>query len=460
MRSIERYLLQWIMGALTVGAMVVVFVTYLVTLDEMNEVYNADLKNVAEALGTYHHAGIGIDGYFVPRSPVRSDVPDPAEIVTVTWTQEGRRVFSSDMRVALPFMSKEALSHVRVAHEEWIVYTDVSPNGVAQAAQRASARSETAEESASKIILPMTGLVFFVAALMVYALRRGLRPLDLASRNVAQRSATSLTPIATEDIPREITPLVSSINELMSQLSLAFANQRRFLADAAHELRTPVTALRLQLQWLQSATDAASRTEAMAELDAGISRSQRLIEQLLQVARHEPEAEQVKTEAVDLSALVRSVVGTMSIKADQFGIDLGAGGDSHVMVDGDASQLTVLLNNLVENALRYTPEGGVIDVEATHSPGRATLRVVDDGPGIPEAEHQRVFERFYRTDDAAKLARDPGGSGLGLAIVKAIAERHRALISLHLRDSGRGLEVRVVFDTTGQDSAHGLQHDA
>jgi two-component system, OmpR family, sensor kinase len=445
MRSIERYLLAWIMGALCLGAVVIVLVTYLITLDEMNEIFDADLKNVAEALGTHHRSGAGPGDADLPRLPARTDVADPAEVVTITWTPDGRRVFSSDPRVAIPFMSREALAQVRVAEDDWIVYTDVSVNGVAQAAQRVSARHATAAESASKTFVPMLGLVVFVAGLMVLALRRGLRPLDMTARNVATRSASSLTPIATLDIPREIAPLVSSINELMGRLSQALATQRRFLADAAHELRTPVTALRLQLQLLKRADDEPSRTEAVAELEAGIDRSQRLIEQLLHVARFEPDGEQLRREPVDLGDLVRAVVGALSVKADHRGVDLGAAGDAGVLVHGDAGQLTALLNNLVENALRYTPQGGVVDVDATRLQGRPMLRVIDSGPGIAASERERVFARFYRSDDAPKRASDPGGSGLGLAIVRAVAERHAAAVTLHTPASGQGLEVRVMF---------------
>lgn len=445
MRSIERYLLAWVMGALCLGAVVIVLVTYLVTLDEMNEIFDAGLKNVAEALGTHHRAGIDPGDPGLPRLPVRTDVADPAEIVTITWTQDGRRVFSSDPRVAIPFMRAEALSQLRVDEEEWIVYSDVSANGVAQAAQRTSARHHTAAESASKILGPTLGLVVFVAGLMVVALRRGLKPLDAAALDVAARSASSLTPIASADFPAEIAPLVRSINGLMGRLSLAFAAQRRFVADAAHELRTPVTALRLQLQLLKRANDEAAGADAVAELEAGIDRSQRLIEQMLHVARFEPDGEVLCQERVDLGELARSVVGAMSVKADHLGIDLGARGDASVMVHGDPGPLRVLLNNLVENALRYTPQGGVVDVEAVLCEGRPTLRVMDNGPGIPEPERERVFVRFYRGEGATAQARDSGGSGLGLAIVQAIAQRHGATVALTTPASGKGLEVRVAF---------------
>ncbi len=445
MRSIERYLIAWVLGALSLGAVAIVLVTYLVTLDEMSEIFDADLKNVAEALGTHHRAGSGPADPELPRLPNRTDVADEDEIVTLSWTPNGRRVFSSDPRVAIPFSDHEALTQVRVADDDWIVYTDVSVNGVAQAAQRASARHAAAAESASSIIVPMLVLVLFVAGLMIVALRRGLKPLDVAARDVATRSAASLAPIPTNDVPGEITPLVVSINELMVRLALALSTQRRFLADAAHELRTPVTALRLQLQLLKRSTDEATRAEFIADLEAGIERSQRLVEQLLQVARFEPDGELMRRERIDLGELVRSVVTAMSVKAEHRQLDLGAAGQDGVLVDGDAGQFTVLLNNLVENALRYTPSGGVVDVEASVLEGRPTLRVIDNGPGIADAEREQVFTRFYRGTQTLGEADEAGGSGLGLAIVKAVADRHGATVTLHTPPSGQGLEVRVAF---------------
>ena len=445
MRSIERYLLAWILGALTLGAVLVALVTYLVTLEEMNEVFDANLKNVAEAVASHRHSGYG-PGADVPLDlPQRTDAPEDAEIVTLTWNRAGQRIFASDPRVKVPFTDSEGLSRPRVDGEDWIVYSSVRAEAVAQAAQRVVSRQEMAEDSAATVFPPMLVLVVVVGGLLVFGLRRGLQPLGSAARDIAARSARALDPIAAGDVPREITPLVTSINDLIARLSIAFSAQRRFLADAAHELRTPVTALKLQLQLLRRSTDEASREEAMAELDAGIGRAQRLIEQLLQVARAEPDGERPRMEPVELGELVRSVVGNLSIKAERHGIDLGASGPAGIVVKGDGNQLIVLLNNLVENALRYTPQGGVVDVEAGRRGEQPELRVIDSGPGIPEPERQRVFDRFYRCEDAPALARDGGGSGLGLAIVQAIAERHGAVVSLHTPASGQGLEVRVAF---------------
>ena len=288
-------------------------------------------------------------------------------------------------------------------------------------------------------------LVLVTGALLVYALRQGLRPLDRAAAHVAMRSATSLEPISAADVPREVAPLVGAINDLMARIGLAFSRQSAFLADAAHELRTPVTALDLQLQLLKRSSDEASRRDAIGELEAGITRSKRLIEQLLQLARSDPEGEAMANASIDLGELVRSVIGTLGVKADQHGIDLGASVAPGVTVQGDLQQLTVLLNNLVENALRFTPRGGMVDVAAELRAGAPVLRVVDTGPGIPEAERARVFERFYRGEHASAWSADAGGTGLGLAIVRAIAGRHGARVSLHTAAGGTGTEVQVAF---------------
>jgi signal transduction histidine kinase len=381
----------------------------------------------------------------LPRPTDETEEAEESEIVTLTWTRAGQRVYASDPGVKLPFIDKEGLSRLQVDGKHWIVYSSVRDDGVAQAAQRVASRKEMAGESAAKVFPPMLALVAIVGGLLVFGLRRGLAPLDTAAKDIAARSATALDPIDARDVPREITPLVASINGLIGRLGTAFAAQRRFLADAAHELRSPVTALRLQLQLLRRSTDEVSRQDAMAELEAGIARSQRLIEQLLHVARTDPEGELTRNERVELDGLVRAVVGNLSIQAEHRGIDLGATTTKAVAIQGDAEQLTVLLNNLVENALRYTPEGGVVDVEVGLRDDVAELRVIDDGPGIPEAERERVFVRFFRGEHATDKARDKSGSGLGLAIVRAIADRHGASVSLHTPASGRGLEVRVAF---------------
>jgi signal transduction histidine kinase len=450
MRSIQRTLLAWVLGALALGSVAVALTSYLLTLQEMGEVFDTDLRNVAQAVSSYHGS---VDPLPDPAPRARDaedgDAAADAAILTQTWAPDGQRRYRSDASVALPITRAEGLSTLRVGGEDWIVYTRVTANGIVQAAQRRTTREALAAEAASKVLLPLALLSLGVGGLLVFGLRRGLRPLDRAARDVAARSETALEPIATHAVPREIEPLVQSINVLLKRLAGALAAQRRFVADAAHELRTPITALRLQLQRVRRSSDASAREQALGELEAGIARSQRLVEQLLQVARAEPDGRALRRVDVDLASLVRATVGRYSQRAELLGIDLGALAEAEVVTRGDPDALGVLLDNLVENALRYTPAGGVVDVEAALFQGQPLLRVVDDGPGIPEAERERVFDRFYRGESAHALARDASGSGLGLAIVRAIAERHGATVSLHTPSSGRGLEVRVRFARAG-----------
>ncbi len=445
MRSLERYLLAWILGALSVGSILLVWVVYVTTLDEMNEVFDVDLKNVATALAGYRAARGGVSSESIGDAAPPVDTPDEAGIVTSTWSLSGARRYGSDLRATVPWVKTAGLSRQHVGTEDWIVYTVALPDGWAQAAQRVSARRETARESAANVIPPMIALVLIVGALLSFALRRGLRPFEAAARSVAERSARSLAPISADDVPAELRPVVSSINGLLSRLSVAFSVQRRFFADAAHELRTPVAALRLQLQLLERSVDDTERREALTDLKAGIDRSQRLIEQFLEVSSGDTDGDARPMEPVDLSELARTVVAGMSLKAMHAGIDLGANGSSGIQLDGHPHQLAVLLTNLIENALRYTPSGGRIDVDISVEHGSPVLRVTDTGPGIPEAERERVFERFYRGEHAREFARDAIGSGLGLAIVRAITERHHATIALGTAPGGQGLVVRVAF---------------
>lgn len=449
MRSIERTLLGWTLGTLALGAFLVSLAVYFYTREEMHEIFDAELQHVAKALASYQqadHQPVQVENIGLP---MRTDVADDSEIVTQSWTAQGQRIFSSNSRVALPFTSVEGLSQPVVGGEAWVVYSTVFTDGVTQAAQRVSSRDEMARESAEKVFLPLVGLTVGIGGLLVFGLRRGFYPLEGAAQDIARRSARSLEPIPVGQVPAEIAPLVSSINELMSRLAVSFAAQRRFLADAAHELRTPVTALRLQVKLLQNSKKESDWARALQDLEAGVNRSQRLVEQLLHIARTEPDGETSRVELIDLIGLVRSVVENFSIKALHIGIDLGAttsGSDATgIVVAADSEQITVLLNNLVENALRYTPAGGVVDVEASFRNGVPELRVVDNGPGISEREQARVFDRFYRGVDAAAQAHDGGGSGLGLAIVRAIAERHNAHVSLQTPDGGKGLMVVVRF---------------
>jgi two-component system OmpR family sensor kinase len=240
-------------------------------------------------------------------------------------------------------------------------------------------------------------------------------------------------------MPDEVAPLVDTLNALLSRLDTALTAQRRFVADAAHELRTPLTAIKLQAQIAQRSPDAKERQQALAELEAGVERAGHLVSQLLQMARLEPEGARGEATAVRLDELMKSVVGAFSAQAEARHIDLGITEASPVELIGRPDNLRVMLNNLVDNALRYTPPGGRVDLALALAGDRAILTVSDNGPGIPAEDRGPVFERFHRLAGG-----DIPGSGLGLAIVREVVHQHHAGIALD-ETPGGGLTVRIDF---------------
>jgi two-component system OmpR family sensor kinase len=249
-----------------------------------------------------------------------------------------------------------------------------------------------------------------------------------------------LRPLPAEGWPREVTPLVGALNALLGRLDGALDAQRTFVADAAHELRTPLAAVHLQAQLAERAHGEPERRTALDALRGGLKRATRVVEQLLALAREDHAALAAKRESVDLAALARDVVAEHAGLAAAKDVDLGAEPLEAAAVDGDRASLATLAANLVDNAIRYAPPGGRVDVSVERIDGAPALIVRDDGPGIPADERAHAFERFARGRRA-----DVPGSGLGLAIVKRIAERHGATVTLNDNPRGRGLEVVVRF---------------
>jgi len=240
-------------------------------------------------------------------------------------------------------------------------------------------------------------------------------------------------------LPDEVAPLVGALNALLQRLSSSRDAQRAFVSDAAHELRSPLTALKLQLQLLQRAPDADARDAAIATLGEGIERAARLVEQLLTLARSEPGASAAPFEQSDLSALVRSAVSDVVPLAHARGSTLELFAEERIDVLGDPAALSALARNLADNAVRYSPPGARIELRVASEAGAPILQVDDSGPGVPRDEREHVFDRFYRRASSTEP-----GTGLGLAIVRGVAERHGAAVELGESPLG-GLRVTVRF---------------
>jgi two-component system OmpR family sensor kinase len=298
-------------------------------------------------------------------------------------------------------------------------------------------RRNMAGNLALRTVGPIAVMMPILMLVVWWVVSGSLEPVARVRSQVAARQADDLSPVSEAGLPDEVRPLVQELNLLFGRVRTAFEAQQHFVADAAHELRTPLAALKLQALSLERADSAEARQVAIGRLTAGIERATRLVEQLLVLARQEASAaDGAKVRPVALAELARRTVGDLAGAAQNKGVDLGLQHADEVSVEGQADALMILLRNLVENAIKYTPPGGTVDVAVRG----ARMMVEDSGPGIPAEERERVFDRFYRIAGS-----ETSGSGLGLAIIKAIAERHGATLTLGQSERLGGLSAVVAF---------------
>ncbi|MGE5740247.1 MAG: ATP-binding protein [Betaproteobacteria bacterium] len=434
MNSIRRTLLVWLLAGLATIALAATGATYLAARREAGELLDLQLKQLAYSTRIDDLLRGNRPGFETRRDARTSGI---TELVTQIWDRDGVLVYWSQPGMGLPVPATEGYATVRHDGRDWRVYTLVQGTHALQVAQEQSEREAIATQAAARTLVPFLALLPVFGGLIWLAVGRGLQPLDAMSRAVAKRRADALAPLADRGVPEELQPLVASLNGLLARLSDALNAQRRFTADAAHELRTPLTALKLQLDLARRNDEA---TPALDDLGAGIARASHVVDQLLTLARVEPEAFAERRTACDLSALARDAIVSRAALADDKAIDLGLARETTATVEGDPATLAILLSNLLDNALRYTPRGGRIDVAVDADADAVTLSVADTGPGIALADRERVFDRFVRGSDVSE-----SGSGLGLSIVKRIAEAHRASIALDAPAEGSGLIVRVRF---------------
>lgn len=308
--------------------------------------------------------------------------------------------------------------------------------------ERLMVRTESAQQLLLRIMVPQAVLIFIALFLVWYAVGRGLTPLASLQRELAARSHRDLSPLPEQQVPEEVRPLIRAMNELLGRLNEALASRQRFVADAAHQLRTPVAGIKTQTELALRQTQPGDVQATLQQLHTATEQATRLVNQLLSLARAEPGAGRIQhPEPLDLVALARDGTTEWVPRAIEKNIDLGF--DSPLpgaRIEGDPFMLREMLNNLIDNAVRYTQPGGQVTVRVTREPPGVVLSVEDNGPGIPETERARVFERFYRV-----LGTGAEGCGLGLAIVREIALAHGGDVSLAGSANDTGTRVRVVF---------------
>lgn len=448
---LRKQLLKWLLAPLFLLLTADTAISYWVALRFSQQAHDRTLLEVAREFSFYLRgtgAGLALEMPEEARRLLFTDAED--RLYFEAATSEGRsvageRIAPADAGRRVPETFYDGVLRgepVRII--ELRLAPDASrerPAAIVRVAETMLKRNNLAREILLSVVLPQVLLIIIAGAVVWLGVVHGLRPLQRLQRAVAARSHSDRSPVVADNVPGEVSPLLQAINDLLARLDRALTLQSRFIADAAHQLKTPIAALRTQFEVALREQDAARMREALRELEPGLERLSRLVSQLLSLARNEPDAVRaVSLAPLDLNALVLEVATGWVPEALKKGIDLGfEGAAAPVTVRGDGVRLRELLDNLLDNAVRYTREGGRVTVRVQAAPA-PIVEVSDDGPGIPEAERERVFERFHRLLGSAQ-----GGSGLGLAIAQEIARLHGAKIGLREDADGIGNTFSVSF---------------
>lgn len=430
MKSIRARLLLVLLGMLALIAVVMGSVTYRNVLAETESLFDYQLRQMALSLR---------DQGEVNASQADALANEQLDFVVQIWTLDGRSIYATRPHEELPSRALLGLADVLVKGEVWRTFSVATPGRVIQVAQPLATRQRLAAQAALRSVVPLLILVPLLAALAWWLSAMALSPLNRVAAEVKSRDGKLLQPLAGDGLPDEVSPLVNALNGLLLRLGETLDTQRAFLSDAAHELRSPLTALKLQIESLRRAPDDSARAQAVSSLSDGIDRAARIVEQLLALARSEPGAQPPAMEPLDLSELVRQAVADTVPYALSRGSSFALQADEPVTVRGERQSLTALVRNLADNAVRYSPRGSQVELRVSLEQGVPVLQVDDAGSGIPAPERERVFDRFYR-----RAAGGEEGTGLGLAIVRSVATRHGATVTLGDSPLG-GLRVRVGF---------------
>ncbi len=437
--SLRIRLSLWLSLAILGVALIAGVFTFSSAFDEAHELQDDVLRQVA-ALFDRHHLSLPEGG---DRGGAAASDPESRIFVQpLSTTVSGSSGKDARPPLALPQNLLDGMQTVRTGDEAYRVLVQTLGTGQRLAvAQETAVRDEIARDSALRTVMPFLILIPILLLIVADLVRKVFKPVADLAIEIDQRGEHELHPIPAGPLPVEIRPFVAAINRLLMRVEQSMEVQRRFVADATHELRSPLTALSLQAERLADSEMSAVAQERLSALRQGIERGRVLLEQLLALARAQTAAI-APTIPVSVHQVYRRVLEDLMPLAEAKGIDIGVVGESDARVLAAEVDLFTLVKNLVDNAIRYTPAGGRVDLSVSTVDGVTTLAVEDNGPGIPEEARERVFDPFYRV-----LGSDQIGSGLGLSIVQAIAARTGAIVSLGFASeaSRSGLRTTVIF---------------
>lgn len=436
--SLKRRLLALALTTVVAVWICTAVLTYFDAREEFGEILDAHLAQSATLLAV--QASHELDEIETEHTPLLHKYS--RRVVFQVW-EDGRvlRLHSANAP-AQPLADREqGFSDKIINGQRWRVFStwDDSGRNLIHVAELAKERDELARAIADNLLKPLLFSLPLLALLLWLAIAGSLRPLVRLTNEVARREPDNLAPLDAGTAPREVVPLIERLNGLFVRIDASLQKERRFTADAAHELRTPVAAIKAQAQVARAASSDAERIHALDNAILGCDRASHLIDQLLTLARIDTLGDEV-AEPCQLRAIAAEVIAAIAPTALGQNVHLELMEGDEAVVRGNPVLLRILLRNLIDNAVRHTPPGTAVRVEVSNIEGQSCLSVTDNGPGIPEPELAKVAERFYRP-----LGTTASGSGLGLSIVKRIAEIHAASLQLAPRKDGNGLSVTVTF---------------
>lgn len=440
--SLKRRLFVPLLGTISIVWIAAAVYSYWDARHEVSELLDAHLAQSASMIVA--QVGAGLEDIEFENAPALHE--RSRRVVFQIW--EGNRLQLQSKNAPEMRLSDrdEGFSNAVIAGRSWRVFSgrDLSRRYLVQVAERDETRREIAASVAGNLLLPMLVALPAIGIFIWISISGALRSLERLRDELRQRKPDQLGEVAAEGAPAEVVPLVESLNELFGRVNRMIESERRFTADAAHEMRTPLAALKTQAQVALGAADDSSRRHALEQVLAGCDRTARLVEQLLTLSRLEPAQLDAPPLSCDLHLLARQAVADIAPAALARGVDVDLEDGPPVPLHAYPELVAILMRNLLDNALRYGAEGKLIRVKTLCDSRGATVVVADRGPGIPAAERAKVGQRFYRI-----LGTGQTGSGLGLSIVNRIAEVHGASVELGEGDDGRGLAVRVAFPGNG-----------
>ena len=436
--SLKQRLLLLVLSSIALVWIATTVFTYLDARKEFDEVLDAHLSQAAALL--FVQTSHDLDELETEHAPLLHKY---ARRVAFQVWEDGQilRLHSANAPQQALASKEEGFSDSSVDGHRWRVFStwDESGKYLIHVAERTEVRDELARDIAGNLLQPLWFALPLLAILLWVAVARGLKPLVSLTREVEQRAPDNLAALDASTAPREVMPLIDRLNRLFERIAASMQKERRFTADAAHELRTPVAAIKAQVQVALGAASAAERTHALDNAILGCDRAAHLIDQLLTLARVDT-LDRSSVAPCQLKNIAAEMIALMAPSALEKGVQLELLAEEANEVHGNPELLRVLLRNLLDNSIRHTRPGTSVHVNISRAPEKVVLTVSDNGPGIAGEERAKVLERFYRP-----LGTQASGSGLGLSIVKRIAEMHDATLELLPAHAGSGLQVRLSF---------------